>query len=73
MCLRAWLLFELQSWRVFGFSVMSDQDILPSSTLSSTYGHFWLPKTNMATAVMPNSRLQNGIPRQRLTSLSGYT
>ncbi|XP_044079480.1 serine/threonine-protein kinase pim-2-like isoform X4 [Siniperca chuatsi] len=31
---------------------------LASSTLSSKYGHFWLQQTKMATAKMPNTRLQ---------------
>ena len=47
-------------WRVLGFSVKCNQDILPSTTLTSKYSHFWLHKTKMLTAIMPNSRLKNG-------------
>lgn len=36
--------------------------ILPSSTLSSKYGRFWLQKTKIAVATVPNPRLQNGSP-----------
>lgn len=35
----------------------SNQDILPSSALSSKCGSFWFQKTKMATAVMQNSML----------------
>lgn len=47
------------SGRVFEFSVRSLQDILPTASLSSNYGHFWLHKNKMVMAVMSNSRLQN--------------
>lgn len=41
--------------RVLGLTLT----LLHSVSLSPKYGHFWLPKTKMATAEMSNSRLQN--------------
>lgn len=46
-----------------GSLVKSNQAILPSSSLSSKYGHFWAEKVKMPTVLMPNSRLQNSSPQ----------
>ncbi len=49
-----------------------DLVLLPSSTLSSKYGHFWLQKAKMATAKMPNSRFQNSNSQTNGWRHSGY-
>ena len=34
---------------IFSFSVRSNQDLLPRSTLSSKYGNFWLQKNKLSS------------------------
>ena len=41
-------------------SLSDHQHILAGSSLSSNQAHFWLHKTKMAMAAMPNSKLQSG-------------
>lgn len=44
-----------------------------SSRLSPKYSHFWLQKIKMATAVMPNWRLQNSCPKTNRWRHCGLT
>lgn len=56
-------------WCVPGFSVRSNQLILPSYTLLPKFDPFCLQKGKMATAIMPNSRLHNGSLQTSVTDI----
>lgn len=54
-CFRVWLCWDWQvATRAFTqFSIRSNQDILPSSNVSSKYGYVWLQRTSIFMSVMP--------------------